>query len=103
MSVLKVFARCNGGHYFAGGQCPFDGWSSEETNAIAPAAQRFVDEGRDPSMTALEASGLSPQALARACVVEFYSTDHAVDGIQPELIVIAGRAYTLKDAPAHFK
>jgi hypothetical protein len=103
MSVLKVFARCNGGHYFVGSHCPFDGWSSEETKAIAAAAQRLVDEGRDPSIAALEASDLSPQALARACVVEFYSADHALDAIEPELIVIGGRAYKLKDAPARFK
>jgi len=103
MSVFKVFARCNGGHYFAGSRCPFDGWSSEETEAIAAAAERFVDEGKDPSMTALGASHLTRKALAKACVIEFYSVALAVDAIQPELVVIGGRVYKLNDAPQGIK
>jgi hypothetical protein len=54
-------------------------------------------------MTALEASHLTRKALARACVIEFYSVAHAVDAIQPELVVIGGRVYKLNDAPEGIK
>jgi hypothetical protein len=96
---VRVFARCNGGHYFVGKWCPFDGWGSEETESIGRAAQALRDEGTVPSMAALEGKGLIPTALSRACVIEFYSNDQALDGIQPEMVAIDGRSYLLKDAP----
>jgi hypothetical protein len=63
MSVVRVFARCNGGHYFVGKWCSFGGWGSEETESIARIAVALVDEGKVPSMAALEASGLTPKTV----------------------------------------
>jgi hypothetical protein len=103
MSVVRVFARCSGGHYFVGKWCPFDGWSSEETESIASVVLALVDEGKVPSMAALKASGLTPQALARACVVEFHSNEQALEAIEPLSVAIDGRAYLLKDAPSGVK
>lgn len=96
MSVVRVFARCNGGHYFVGKSCPFDGWRSEDADSIGRAAEGFLHEGTLPSMAALEAAGLTPTALARACVIEFYSNDQALDAIQPNLVAVDGRSYLLK-------
>lgn len=103
MSVVRVFARCNGGHYFVGTWCPFDGWGSQETESIARVALALVDGGKVPSMAALQASGLTPQALARACVVEFYSNEQALEAIEPLSVAIDGRTYLLKDAPIDVK
>lgn len=103
MSVVRVFARCNGGHYFVGKSCPFDGWGSEETKSIAGIAVTLVDEGKVPSMAALEASGLTPKALARACVVEFHTTEQALDALEPRSVAINGRTYLLNDAPSGVK
>ncbi len=103
MSVTRVFGRCNGGHYFVGKACPFDGWESEETESIARAGEHFAAEGHVPSMAALEASGLTAKAMARACVMEFYSDDHAFDAIEPNLVSVGGHAYRLMDAPGGLK
>lgn len=103
MSVFRVFTRCNGGHYFAGQRCPFDGWGSEESASIARTAQRLADEGKAPSMAALQAAGLTATAMARACVLEFYATDNAFDAVEPHLVSVDDRAYLLKDAPEGLK
>ena len=103
MSAVRVFARCNGGHYFVGKWCPFDGWGSEETEAIERVAKDLSDKGTVPAMASLEAAGLTPKALARACVMEFYSNDQILDGIEPHSVAVGARTYLLKDAPQNLK
>ncbi len=103
MSVVRVFARCNGGHYFVGKWCPFDGWGSEETEAIERVADDLFEKRAVPTMASLEAAGLPPKTLARACVIPFYSNDQALEGIEPNLVALGGHAYLLKDAPESVK
>jgi hypothetical protein len=103
MSVARVFARCNGGHYFVGHTCPFDGWSSEETREIARAAAHLGEQGKRPSLEDLALEGLSDGALARACIAEFHSQEAAVEAIEPSTVVIEGIAYPLHKAPPGVK
>jgi len=41
--------------------------------------------------------------MARACVIEFYSDDHAFDAVEPNLVSVEGHAYRLKDEPSGLK
>ena len=95
--MVRVYCRCNGGHYFVGEYCPFDGWSSPESKAITAAAQRLKAEGVTPTVDALRKACLSPNALARAVVVEFGSADSAFEALAPETYVVGGQARTLKN------
>lgn len=101
MSVVRVFARCNGGHYFIGHTCPFDGWSSEETRDVASVTARLLEQGTSPSFEGLAGEGLSKGALARACVAEF-PDDAAPEAIAPRTLVVAGQAFALHKAPPSF-
>lgn len=101
MSLVRVFARCNSGHYFMGLSCPFDGWSSDETRDVARAASRLAERGTRPSFDALVGEELSAPALARACVAEF-PAEAAPEAIEPQTIVVAGRALPLHKAPPSF-
>ena len=103
MAVYRVYARCNGGHYFIGGTCPFDGWSSPETEAIARAAELAAASTSELSLQALIAAGLSPKAAERATVVQYSSAGTALDAIEPSGVVIAGQYYPLHKAPPSIK
>jgi len=99
-TVRRVYTRCNGGHYFAGGRsCPFDGWSSMDTEAIAIAAASLEKVGTEPSLENLREAGLPDAALARAVVMEFASVDSAFDALYATEVVVDGQPYPIHKAP----
>ena len=100
--MVRVYCRCNGGHYFVGEYCPFDGWSSLESKAIAEAARHLADAGITPSVGTLRDACLSAKALARAVVIEFGSEESAFEALAPEAYVVDGQARMLKDMEASF-
>ncbi len=102
MSVVRVFARCNDGHYFIGHTCPFDGWSSSETHEVADVAARLFRYGVRPSFERLIGEGLSEHALTRACVAEFPESA-APEAIAPEYLIVGGQAFALYKAPPSFR
>lgn len=100
--MVRVYCRCNSGHYFTGGCCPIDGWSSEDTDAVFVAAEELLRSDLTPSLDELRRSGLSEQAIARTIVVEFGSGDSAFDAVAPEGYVIQGRWHPLMElSPAY--
>jgi len=38
---MTIFVRCNGGHYFYGESCPYDGWTHPDIKII-------LEEGNNP-------------------------------------------------------
>ncbi len=100
--MKRVYCRCNGGDYYTGSHCPFDGWSSQATIDIAAAVERLLSTGREPSVDELRAVGLSDEALQRVLVVEFPSPLTAFDALMPDRFIIGGEEKLLKDLPAAF-
>jgi hypothetical protein len=104
MTVQKrAFTRCNGGHYFTGPACPFDGWSSDETRAIAIATEHLALVGASVSIEDLQQNGLTAAAIERVVVIEFSSPAHAFDALLPELVVVENEVYHLNEAPIGLK
>jgi hypothetical protein len=101
--MIRVFCRCNGGDYFIGEYCPFDGWSSPESEAIASAVRRLEEEGIMPSVDTLREAGLGPEALARTVVIEFGSDASAFEAVTPSLLVVSGQACELTRLGPEFK
>jgi len=95
--MIRVYCRCNGGDYFVGEGCPFDGWSSAESKAIAHAARRIANRGVAPSIAALREEGLDDTALMRTVLIEFGSEESVFDAFQPGAFIVDGRLLTYKD------
>lgn len=100
--MTKAYWRCNSGHYFSTLSCPFDGWGSPQLTHLHDAVQRLSAKGFLPSLAALQAEGLSDDALRRAIVVEFGSEKAVFDGISPDYFVVAGKAVDLIKAGPDF-
>jgi len=92
--VVRGYRRCNGGDYFIGRNCPFDGWSSPGSEAIDAAVRHLEAAGVAPSIAALRRAGLDEDALARAVVIDFGSEAAVFDGLQPKAYVVGGRGRT---------
>jgi hypothetical protein len=99
--MTVVYCRCNGGDYFVGEYCPFDGWSSADSKAIAAAARSLADAGHTPSIQALRAAGLGEQTLARALVIDFGAETSAFEAMSPRTCIIDGRVIPYTDLDAN--
>jgi hypothetical protein len=100
--MTRVYCRCNGGDYFLGEFCPFDGWASPESRAIADAARRLEEAGIPPSIQSLREAGLGEAALARAVVIEFGAAESAFEALTPKLLVVGGQVRQPKDLNLNF-
>ncbi|HEY9379447.1 MAG TPA: hypothetical protein VIQ02_20400 [Jiangellaceae bacterium] len=90
MPVRRVYARCNGGHYFRGSVCPFDGWSVEGLDAVQLAELRLLDAQENLSVEALRVEGIADQVAARLLIIEFPSPEAVFDAIEPQGLVVNG-------------
>jgi hypothetical protein len=81
--MIKAYFRCNGGDYFDGDACPFDGWSSDELREFHAALQRLNGAGKSPSISALQMQGLSATALSRVIVIDFGDDAASFDALSP--------------------
>ena len=88
--MIRVYRRCNGGHYFQGPDCPLDGWAESESMELDTAARRLAAAGIPPSIAALRDVGVSKEALDRAIVVEFGNRESAFELMSPEGYVAEG-------------
>ncbi len=89
--MVRVYRRCNGGHYFADACCPLDGWFSAETDEVLVAAERLIKAGITPSIERLREAGLGSDVPARTIVIDFGNEACAFDAVAPEGYVIGGR------------
>src|SRR5438132_7446484 len=86
--AVRAYCRCNGGHYFQGEHCPFDGWSSPASKELARAVQQVAATGREISLRALREIGLTGAALERIVVIEFGCEASAFDALAPQQYVL---------------
>ena len=86
--MIRVYCRCNSGHYFAGDICPLDGWSSSECLELADCVDRLRASGTRPCLEQLRLVGASEEAIKRAIVIEFGSDSVVFDAIAPAGYVI---------------
>jgi hypothetical protein len=96
--MIRVYSRCNGGHYFDGEACPLDGWSSPEAADLAAVARRLVASGEAVSVDALRAAGASEGALKNAIVVEFGADAAPFQAMVPAGYEVDGVGFPLPDA-----
>lgn len=93
--MKRVYCRCNGGDYFTGTHCPFDGWTSPEVQEVVRAAARLEAEGIPPSIEQLRRAEANDAALRRAVVMEFGTPAAAFEGLTPALYSLGGRGVDL--------
>lgn len=96
MLKSQVFFRCNGGDYFVGTRCPFDGWSSPEAEEVT-AALKHLSPAESPSIQRLKEAGVSETALERVIIVEFGDDRARFDAMAPRGYSIKGKWVELKD------
>ncbi len=87
----RAYARCTGGHYFAGEYCPFDGWSSAAAAELAETVEQLRQLGKEITLTELRKAGLGEAALARTIVIDFGNDASAFDAISPKEYAIDGQ------------
>jgi hypothetical protein len=90
MSTTRVYCRCNGGHYFIGEYCPYDGWSSAASRELVEAAARLEKLGKEPSLNELRKLGVSSEALWRTVIISFGTGAAIFDAISPDTYVVNG-------------
>jgi hypothetical protein len=95
--MVRLYSRCNSGHYFEGEHCPLDGWSSPASAEIAAALDRLREEGTRPSIEALRGLGVSKEAIRRCIVVEFGDAEAAFELVAPEGYMVGGHWVPSKD------
>jgi len=100
--MIRMYWRCNGGHYFCALRCPFDGWSSPELAELYAAALRLESKKLNPSLAAVRAEGVSENAVRRAIVVEFGSEGAVFDAVSPDYYVVDGKGVKLAKAGKDF-
>lgn len=87
----KVFYRCNGGDYYSGRNCPFDGWSRPELQRLFDVVEEMREKEETVSISALQRKGFGQDVLQRVIVVEFGGELAAFDAFRPEGYVIEGQ------------
>jgi hypothetical protein len=100
--MIRVYCRCNSGHYFVGEYCPIDGWSSPVARELVKATKRVTASGKALSLHALRQAGLSEAATQRTIVIEFGIDACVFDAIAPEGLVIHGTWKPLAALDEHF-
>ena|SRR5215471_9233971 len=93
----RLFFRCNGGHYFQGRHCPYDGWTTDGIDGVVEHFERTVQSGREVSIDSLRAATSSGGLTRRILLIEFGDEDAIFDAIVPERYVYKGRDILWKD------
>jgi len=99
--MIKAFIRCNDGHFFVGETCPFDGWSSKESEELQAALVSLGKSNQKPSLSILKERGLSESTLNRVIIIEFAGNEGVFDAIEPRNYIVDGKAISHKNWPHH--
>jgi len=100
---LKLFLRCNSGHFFTSDVCPWDGWSHPSFKLAIETFNRLELEGKPVSIESLRNAGLDEEALQRVVILEFGDPQVALDGIYPKQVMVNGRLVNPSDLDWRFK
>ena len=82
-----VYSFCMDGHYFLGGYCPEDGWSSAESIEIDAAAKKLEHDNIELTIANLIRAGVSDQSLNQCFIVEFPPDQGGFSLLTPHLEV----------------
>jgi hypothetical protein len=99
--MRRVYFRCNSGHYFEGGVCPWDGWSLPGAERLASEANRLLTAGVEVSIQSLADTGISHDVLDRTVVIDFGSSDSVFDALVPCIYLIGQKEVVMKEAHPH--
>jgi hypothetical protein len=88
--MVKAYFRCNGGDYFEGGSCPFDGWSAPEVREFLDALRTLTARNQPPSMEAFRTLGLGAATLKQIIVIEFGSEAAVFEALSKRLYLKDG-------------
>jgi hypothetical protein len=95
-SMRRLFVRCNGGHYFHGPGCPFDGWGGPEGVAALFAIESAChDEGRELTLDDVRAVATEKGLLQRVLIIEHADTSAEFEALAPEYFIACGEMWTL--------
>jgi hypothetical protein len=99
--MKRLFIRCNGGHYFQGANCPFDGWGTlDGTSPIVEALHQIEMEGADVSIAELlKRATLSPTLISRIVIIDFGDDAAVFDALAPDRYVYRGQQLMWHQVP----
>ena len=90
--MKRVYWRCNSGHYFSTGSCPWDGWNRPWTYELMRVLEQIQSRNEIPSIEALRELGITQEVLNKVIVIEFGCRGQgSFDGFAPEGYFIEGR------------
>ncbi|WP_394846166.1 hypothetical protein LZC95_01725 [Pendulispora brunnea] len=96
--MKRLFFRCDGGHYFQGACCPFDGWSMA---GVAKAAEYFDtlgQSGEPQELEAMKALRLSDDLIQRMLIIEFGDENAIFEALAPERCLYQGKELLWSEA-----
>ena len=96
---MTVFFRCNSGHYFSRAVCPWDGWSLTAFEDVLKLVEQFRSVGKPISVATPRDAGVPDDVLKRIMIVEFGSSETAVEAIYPKQLIVRGRVTDLIQLP----
>ena|SRR6266851_3945291 len=99
----RVYCRCNSGHYFIGEFCPFDGWSSPASRALANACERLEETHQEVSLEAFKKVGVGQDALQRTILITFGSDESVFEAVAAQVLVVDGQAKSPRRLSRNFK
>jgi hypothetical protein len=92
MTTARAYCRCNGGHYFIGEYCPYDGWSSAASKELMEATEQLEKLGKETSIEELRSIGVSNETLWRTIVISFGTNASIFEALSPASYVVKGEA-----------
>lgn len=95
----RLFFRCNGGHYFQGPACPFDGWAMDRLADVVAAFERMTAAGVTTELDGLLPRDASPELRRRVMLVEFGDDAAAFHALAPQRYVHRGEELLWHDLP----
>jgi hypothetical protein len=101
--MKRLFVRCNGGDYFRGPACPFDGWGGPEGVAALFAIEKTChDEGRELTLDDLRACATEKGLLHRVLIIEHGDASAEFDALMPEYLIAGSEMLTLATCGLRF-
>ena len=92
----KVFWSCNGGDYYSGRICPFDGWSRPELQRLFDVVAEMGKNTESISISALQGKGFGREVLDRVIVIEFGAESSNFEALHPAGYTIDGHYVSLE-------
>lgn len=96
-----LFFRCNGGHYFRGPGCPYDGWYTDDAAAMVERFKALDAAGHDITVASLVDAHTSDELRGRIVLMEFSDEASVFDALVPERYIYDGEDVLLENVGRH--